>query len=135
MYVIILPKNWKISKNMSSKNYKNITRLCSFGLLAAVFVGLVCSAKVSAAAGDCIILQSYCDENGMANLFNDALEVLKGAVYVAGGIGVTICGVIWATALDNDGRVAKAKTRLSEIVIGVAVFAMFDLIMQVFIHE
>ena len=119
---------------MSSKNYKNITRLCSFGLLAAVFVGLVCSAKVSA-AGDWIILQSYCDENGIAKLFKDALDVFKGAVYVAGGIGVAICGVIWATALDNDGRVAKAKTRLSEIVIGVAVFAMFDLIMKVFIHE
>jgi hypothetical protein len=49
-------------------------------------------------------------------------------VYFAGGIGVIICGIVWATALDNEGRVGWAKRRLSEIAIGIVVFALFDVI-------
>lgn len=112
---------------MSSKNLKN-TKFYGLALALAIASACLLSQNVFA-NGDCNFLsQKYCSSDGMGVLFGDVLNVLKGAVYFAGGIGVIICGIVWATALDNEGRVGWAKRRLSEIAIGIVVFALFDVI-------
>lgn len=55
------------------------------------------------------------------------LLVVKILVYglgVAAVIGVVWAGILYQTARDNEGQVAKAKTRLLEVVIGMVVWAV-----------
>ena len=129
MYGIILSNNWKISKNMSSKNKKILARISCLAIVTAFAVNLLVATNTH--ADDCIVL-SYCGADGMTNLARDLLSTLKSGAYIAGGMGVLICGLIWATALDNQGRVGMAKKRLTEIVIGIAVLALFDAITRAF---
>ncbi len=111
---------------MSSNNKKIFQKVLT-AVFVCVFAASALVVSNAYAEGDCMFLNP-CDMEGIAE---SAVTALTGAVYVAGGVGVIICGIIWATALDNDGRVAMAKRRMTEIIVGVAVFALMDAIITV----
>ena len=80
-----------------------------------------------------LLPQSWCDDDsgdGIKNMIKFAVDLLTGGVVVVGTIGIVICGYIWMTARDNEAQVAKAKKRLIEIVIGMAVFVAIDLVVN-----
>ena len=80
-----------------------------------------------------ILPQSWCDDDsgdGIKNMIKFVVDLLAGGVVVVGTIGIVICGYIWMTARDNEAQVAKAKKRLIEIVIGMAVFVAIDLVVN-----
>ena len=77
-----------------------------------------------------ILPSSWCteDANGIMQVIRFVISVLTGTVVVAGTIGIIICGVLWATARDNEQQIVKAKKRLFEIVIGMVAWILIALI-------
>ncbi len=97
-----------------------------FVLLAIVSI-IVLSVSVSNsvfAADDCaILLSSFCDGN-LGGLLSLIINILTGGVVVAGTIGIVWTGRIILTARDNQSEVERAKKRLIEIIIGLAVWSI-----------
>lgn len=52
------------------------------------------------------------------------LNILTAGVGVLGVLGLVISGITYLTARDNEQQVAKAKSRILQIVIGLAIFAV-----------
>ena len=48
-------------------------------------------------------------------------------------IGIIFCGYIIMTARDNAEQITKAKRRLLEIVIGIVLWALFTVILWLFV--
>ncbi|MBQ6486486.1 hypothetical protein IJI76_02040 [Candidatus Saccharibacteria bacterium] len=59
-----------------------------------------------------------------------ALNIMTWGVGAAAVIGVVISGYQYITARDNSAQVAKAKNRILQIVIGLAVWVLFWGILQ-----
>lgn len=66
------------------------------------------------------------DENGKCVywILNVALTVLTFGVGAAGVLGIAISGVQYLTARDNEAQVQKAKSRILQVVIGLAAYAV-----------
>ena len=58
------------------------------------------------------------------------MNLMTGAVIVAGTVGIILCGYTWMTARDNEAQVTKAKTRMIEIIIGLVAWVLFDVMIQ-----
>ena len=70
-----------------------------------------------------------CDGGAIFKLVAFGLKLLSAGVLVAATIGIIICGVIILTARDDASKLAKAKRRLLDIVIGIVVYVlMFSII-------
>lgn len=57
-------------------------------------------------------------------ILNLILDVLSYGVVIAGALGITVFGVQYLTAKGDEAQVTKAKRRIFEIVIGLAVYAV-----------
>ena len=85
---------------------------------------------------DCAeILKVFCPQDGdngdaIVELFKFVVNILAAGVVVAGTIGIIVCSMMWMTARENENQVRKAKTRLVEIVIGMVLFIMIDLVIN-----
>lgn len=64
------------------------------------------------------------DGSGIFCVLNIVLEVLTYGVGIAGTLGIIISGVQYLTARDNEAQMTKAKSRIINIVIGIAVYAV-----------
>ena len=53
------------------------------------------------------------------------VDILSIGIGIAAAIGITISGIIYLTAKGDISRTTKAKRRIFEIVIGIAVYAVF----------
>jgi type IV secretory pathway VirB2 component (pilin) len=51
-----------------------------------------------------------------------AVDILSGAVGALAVVGIVVVGIQYQTAGDNEERARKAKRRLIEIVIGIAIY-------------
>ena len=74
-----------------------------------------------------------CDETGENALFSVlamALTVMTYGVGAAAVLGVVITGYQYMTARDNSAQVMKAKNRLLQIVIGLAIWVVFWGVLQ-----
>lgn len=68
-------------------------------------------------------------DGGVMKILGLILKILVYGLGAAATLGVIIAGILYLTARDNQQQVAKAKTRLVEIAIGlVAWAAMFTLL-------
>lgn len=67
------------------------------------------------------ILPDNLDIKGLLLLI---LNILFYGLGAAATIGVVVAGIMYLTARDNEQQVAKAKTRLIEIVIGLVAWAL-----------
>lgn len=62
--------------------------------------------------------------SGITDLLKLIVNILLYGIGVAAVIGVVVAGILYLTARDNEAQVAKAKTRLIEVVIGLLAWAM-----------
>ena len=58
------------------------------------------------------------------------VNVLLYGIGAAAVIGVVIAGILYLTARDNEAQVAKAKTRLIEVAIGLVAWALLFTLLQ-----
>jgi hypothetical protein len=92
-------------------------------------------------SGECtsILGDEYCNGGkngqGILKIIRLVISILTGAVVVVGSVGIVVCGVLWMTARDNEGQIAKAKKRLLEIVIGMIAFILFGLLANLLIPK
>ena len=63
------------------------------------------------------------DGNGIFFVLNIILTVMTFGVGILGTLGIVIAGIQYASAKDNEQQMAKAKTRIFQIVIGMAIWA------------
>lgn len=66
------------------------------------------------------------DQDGewIFRILNIILTVLTYGVGIAGTLGIVISGIQYLTARDNEAQMTKAKSRLINIVIGLAAYAV-----------
>ena len=69
-------------------------------------------------------------EDGIFMVLNVILQVLTWGVGIAGTLGIVITGIQYMTAKDNAAQMEKAKHRLIQIVIGLAVYAVMWAFLQ-----
>lgn len=82
--------------------------------------------------GNCqtgILPQSWCDQ-GIEQMIKDVAGILTALIFIAGTGFIVYSGFIWATAGDNPSRVATAKKRIVEIVIGLVFFMLINVLIQ-----
>lgn len=76
----------------------------------------------------------YCDDSGdgagVFHVLGIVLNVLTFGIGIAATVGIVISGIQYATAGDNSSRVQAAKNRILQIVIGLAIYAVFWGILQ-----
>lgn len=63
-------------------------------------------------------------DNGIEGLLLLVVKILLYGLGAAAVIGVVVAGIMYLTARDSEAQVAKAKTRLVEVVIGLVAWAM-----------
>lgn len=68
--------------------------------------------------------------SGIMRLLKLIVKVLLYGIGAAAVIGVVWAGILYLTARDNEAQVAKAKTRLLEVSIGLIAWAMLFTILQ-----
>lgn len=74
-----------------------------------------------------ILPQRWCNtDDGIKNMIQDIANVITALIFVAATGFIIYSGFIWATAADNPSRVATAKKRILEIVIGLIFFILID---------
>lgn len=61
---------------------------------------------------------------GIEDILKLVLNVIVYGLGAAAVLGVIIAGIMYMTARDNEAQVAKAKTRLYEIIIGLVAWAV-----------
>lgn len=58
------------------------------------------------------------------NILSPALDIMTVGIGIIGAIGITVVGIQYMTAGDNEEQTRKAKRRMFEIVIGIAVYVL-----------
>lgn len=107
-----------------------------FGVVVIVaFLGLRLSSMPIANAGSCegvstALIDCGDDENGIGHILSFAINVLSVLVGILGVIGVAIAGAQYLSAKDSEEQVRKAKRRIFEIVVGLALYALMAVIAQ-----
>ena len=61
---------------------------------------------------------------GIFSILGLILNILTYGVGIAGVLGIVISGIQYLTARDNEQQVAKAKSRIINIIIGLAIYAV-----------
>lgn len=85
---------------------------------------------------DTIILgpgdHKVCDEDGQSifALVSFIISIMTIGVGILGVIGISVTGIQYLTAGGNEEQTRKAKRRMFEIIIGLAVYAVFFVAMQ-----
>ena len=69
-------------------------------------------------------------EGGIFMILNLILNVLTWGICIAGTLGIVITGIQYMTARDNAAQMEKAKHRLIQIVIGLAIYAVMWAFLQ-----
>lgn len=70
------------------------------------------------------------DGSAIFNILGIALTIATYGVGAAAVVGVVITGYQYMTARDNAGQVVKAKNRLLQVVIGLAIWVLFWGVLQ-----
>jgi hypothetical protein len=103
--------------------------------IATVLIGLFTTFSYIPvfAANDCVDTSilgggQVCDNGSGDSIINNILipvmDILTVGIGIIGAIGITIVGVQYMTAGDNEEQTRKAKRRMFEIIIGIAVYVL-----------
>lgn len=73
-----------------------------------------------------------CDNNGESiyALLHLIIGIMTIGVGILGVIGISVTGIQYLTAGGNEEQTRKAKRRMFEIIVGIAIYATFFLVMQ-----
>ncbi len=91
------------------------------------------SSSTSGSGASCetgILPSSWCGDKGIETMIQDLANILTALIFIAGTGFIVYSGFIWATAGDNPSRVATAKKRILEIVIGLVFFMLINVLIQ-----
>lgn len=64
------------------------------------------------------------DEAAIRCILNTVIDIFTVGVGILGVIGISVAGIQYLTAGGNEEKTRKAKTRIYEIVIGLALYAV-----------
>ena len=72
------------------------------------------------------------DGSGSAvfHILNTVVDILTIGVGVLGVLGVTVVGIQYLTAGGSEEKTRKAKNRMLEIIIGLAIYAVFYAVLK-----
>lgn len=96
------------------------------GESATVDLGDVNSECTSILPGD------WCEGDGSAGIsgiLNLVLNIMTMGVGILATVGLIISGIQWLTARDNENQVIKAKSRIFNIVIGIALWGVMYMLL------
>lgn len=91
------------------------------------------SSSTSGSGASCetgILPDKWCGDKGIENMIKDIAGILTALIFIAGTGFIVYSGFIWATAGDNPSRVATAKKRILEIVVGLVFFMLINILIQ-----
>lgn len=91
------------------------------------------SSSTSGSGASCetgILPDKWCGDKGIENMIKDVAGILTALIFIAGTGFIVYSGFIWATAGDNPSRVATAKKRILEIVVGLVFFMLINILIQ-----
>ena len=121
---------------MSSKLsvHKKLGYFALVAIICAFCATVLISQPIFADCKTGILPQAWCDGDGTKS----GIEVmLKDLVWIIGSIAgvvavpfIAMAGFTWMTAMDDPGKVAAAKKRILEIVIGLIVYVFIGLIIN-----
>lgn len=69
-------------------------------------------------------LQNDTDGSNTMNVVYLVIDIMTIGIAILAAIGIVIAGIYYLTASGDESKVRKSKQRISEIVIGVAVYAV-----------
>lgn len=64
------------------------------------------------------------DDDGITCILNLVIDIMTIGIGILGVIGITVVGIQYLTAGGNEEKTRKAKTRMFDIVIGLAAYAV-----------
>lgn len=136
---MIKKQSAKVSKKFGSVKKKFFALAIMMAVFSSLFVGYTnvyadpaASGSGSGSGASCetgILPQSWCDQ-GIEQMIKDVAGILTALIFIAGTGFIVYSGFIWATAGDNPSRVATAKKRIVEIVIGLVFFMLINVLIQ-----
>ena len=103
------------------------TKILIFAMVLLGIVGLMYGVPVFAAqCGGAEVSILGCDENegGIWHILNLVIQILSIGIGILGVVGILVVGIQILTAKDSPEVVKKAKTRLGQIIIGLALYAL-----------
>ena len=114
---------------------KRIIALFGIMVMAFSFVNVLKTEAVFAACGGVETNIIDCNNDGgegsgVFAVLNVVLQVLTWGIGIAGTIGIIVTGIQYMTAKDDAAQMAKAKNRLIQIIIGLAVYAVMWAFLQ-----
>ncbi|MDR3298133.1 MAG: pilin [Candidatus Nomurabacteria bacterium] len=79
-----------------------------------------------------ILPSSWCgpDNDGVVEILSLVLNIMTMGMGILATIGIVISGIQWLTARDKEDQVVKAKSRIFNIVIGIAVWGIMWLLLS-----
>lgn len=104
-----------------------------FAAILALIMSITFAFSIPAFADDCVqtaILgnnHEVCDNgdgSSITYVLNLVVDIMSVLIGILGVIGITITGIQYLTAGGSEEKTRKAKRRLFEIVIGLAVYAV-----------
>lgn len=116
---------------------RHIIQLFSFlALISFSSLAFSTFAFAENSCGDASTNLINCDVGGTGMIYtivNTIINILTASVGVIATIGIIWCGFLILTAKDDQSRVATAKKRLLEIVVGITVWGLFWVLLELFI--
>lgn len=111
-----------------TKNKKRIL-MCTFPLLVMAFYSVpVFAAKCGGVETSLIICED--DEGGVWHILNLVLDIMSIGVGILGVVGILVAGIQYLTAKGNEDQTRKAKNRIFQIVIGLALYAVLFAVLE-----
>lgn len=106
-----------------------------FGAISISILGGILFNIPTASANSCggvstALIECGDKESGIGEILSVVINVMSVSVGILGIIGIAVSGVQYLTAQDSEEKVRKAKRRIFEIIIGLAVYALFASIAQ-----
>lgn len=63
-------------------------------------------------------------DDGVMCILNLVIDIMTAGIAILGVIGIAIVGIQYLTSSGDEAKARKARTRMTEIVIGLAVYAV-----------
>ena len=141
---MIKKQSTKESNKFGSVKKKFFALAIMMAVLSSLFVGYTNvyadpaasgsgSSSTSGSGASCetgILPDKWCGDKGIENMIKDIAGILTALIFIAGTGFIVYSGFIWATAGDNPSRVATAKKRILEIVVGLVFFMLINILIQ-----
>ncbi len=113
------------------------TKLVAIGLMGAVMVAVPtpvmaegeCNGTSTAIIGDGCV-EDNGKGSGVQHILNLVVEIMTMGVGILGTLGIVVVGVQYLTAGGDEAKTRKAKQRILEIVVGMALFVALSAIIS-----